>query len=242
MPSPIHPIARRETCEQVTQRLGGRMSSQYERPLKSNVIVLPGQWTYIPGIRGVFADNMQAPRTLLCETPAGAGHNLNPVAIVSKQADHVSLRQALFGSLRRKQASDPRRDPPSISRDTTPARDRERHGTTCGFFAAALPHLIWQTSDCAHNLPGISAWLDEAALPNLPPSLMLDVMGPWPDERFDAVFSANTAHIMSEREVGAMFDGVGHVSWPRAATSRSMDPSTSAAVTRARATPASTPC
>jgi SAM-dependent methyltransferase len=79
------------------------------------------------------------------------------------------------------------------------------------FFAAALPHLIWQTSDCAHNLPGISAWLDEAALPNLPPSLMLDVTGPWPDERFDAVFSANTAHIMSEPEVGGMFDGVGRV-------------------------------
>ncbi len=79
------------------------------------------------------------------------------------------------------------------------------------FFAAALPHLIWQTSDCARNLPGIRAWLDEAALPNLPPSLMLDVMGPWPDERFDAVFSANTAHIMSEPEVGAMFDGVGRI-------------------------------
>ncbi|WP_296809922.1 DUF938 domain-containing protein [Thiocapsa sp.] len=79
------------------------------------------------------------------------------------------------------------------------------------FFATALPHLVWQTSDCAHYLPGIRAWLDDAALPNLPPTRVLDVTGIWPDERFDAVFSANTAHIMSESEVEAMFEGVGRV-------------------------------
>lgn len=79
------------------------------------------------------------------------------------------------------------------------------------FFAAALPHLVWQTSDCAHYLPGIRAWLDDAALPNLPPVRVLDVTGTWPDERFDAVFSANTAHIMSEAQVEAMFEGVGRV-------------------------------
>jgi cyclopropane fatty-acyl-phospholipid synthase-like methyltransferase len=79
------------------------------------------------------------------------------------------------------------------------------------FFAAAMPHLIWQTSDCEANLPGIRAWLDEAALPNLPPSLVLDVTGAWPDKRVDGVFSANTAHIMSEPEVAAMFEGVGRV-------------------------------
>jgi cyclopropane fatty-acyl-phospholipid synthase-like methyltransferase len=79
------------------------------------------------------------------------------------------------------------------------------------FFAAALPHLVWQTSDCALHLPGIRAWLDDALLPNLPPVRVLDVTGTWPDERFDAVFSANTAHIMSESEVEAMFEGVGRV-------------------------------
>jgi hypothetical protein len=79
------------------------------------------------------------------------------------------------------------------------------------FFAAELPHLVWQTSDCRLALPGIRAWLDEARLPNLPPTIPLDVMGSWPDERFGAVFSANTAHIMSEREVEAMFGGIGRV-------------------------------
>ena len=63
-------------------------------------------------------------------------------------------------------------------------------------FAAALPWLRWQTSDVAEALPGIRAWLAEAALPNTPPPLALDVRGRWPRRRFDAVFSANTLHIM----------------------------------------------
>lgn len=76
------------------------------------------------------------------------------------------------------------------------------------YFASALPHLTWQTSDVAAHLPGIRAWLDEARLPNLPPPLPLDVSIDWPDRTFDAVFSANTAHIMSEPEVETMLRGV----------------------------------
>jgi cyclopropane fatty-acyl-phospholipid synthase-like methyltransferase len=78
-------------------------------------------------------------------------------------------------------------------------------------FAAALPHLTWQTSDVQANLPGIRLWLAEAGLPNLPPPLALDVLGDWPAGPFDGVFSANTAHIMGEPEVAAMFSGVGRV-------------------------------
>ncbi len=72
-------------------------------------------------------------------------------------------------------------------------------------FAAALPGLIWQTSDLAPNLPGIGRWIEEAGLANLPPPLALDVFGPWPDARFDAVFTANTLHIMSWEGVCALF-------------------------------------
>ena len=79
-------------------------------------------------------------------------------------------------------------------------------------FAAAMPWLTWQCSDVADNLPGIRAWLDEAALPNTPAPLALDVArGPWPPGRFDAVFSANTLHIMGWPEVEAFFAGVGAV-------------------------------
>ena len=79
-------------------------------------------------------------------------------------------------------------------------------------FAAAMPWLIWQSSDRGDALPGIRLWLDEAALPNTPPPLELDVVaGPWPARRFDAVFSANTLHIMGWPAVLAFFTGVDRV-------------------------------
>lgn len=72
-------------------------------------------------------------------------------------------------------------------------------------FAAALPHLTWQTSDRPGSHEGIHAWLDEAKLPNALPPLMLDVNGHWPQQKFDAIFSANTLHIMSWPEVQTLF-------------------------------------
>jgi cyclopropane fatty-acyl-phospholipid synthase-like methyltransferase len=73
------------------------------------------------------------------------------------------------------------------------------------YFAKALPHLTWQASDLAENLPGIREWLDEARLPNTPAPLLLDANGSWPAKHYDAVFSANTLHIMSWSEVGSLF-------------------------------------
>ena len=76
-------------------------------------------------------------------------------------------------------------------------------------FGAALPQLQWQCSDRAPYLPGIRAWLADAQLPNTPPPIELDVLhGPWPDARYDAVFSANTLHIMGWPEVQALFVGL----------------------------------
>jgi cyclopropane fatty-acyl-phospholipid synthase-like methyltransferase len=73
-------------------------------------------------------------------------------------------------------------------------------------FAAALPHLVWQTSDVPEHLVGIRAWLDEAKLANTPPPIELDVsVGNWPTVRYDAIFSANTLHIMSWDEVEKLF-------------------------------------
>lgn len=78
-------------------------------------------------------------------------------------------------------------------------------------FAAAMPGLSWQPSDRAENLAGIRAWLAEAGLVNVQAPLELDVLDPWPDLRVQAVFSANTAHIMSWAAVEAMFRGVAGV-------------------------------
>ncbi|MEN1972360.1 DUF938 domain-containing protein [Luteimonas sp. MJ204] len=80
-------------------------------------------------------------------------------------------------------------------------------------FAAAMPWLGWQCSEFADKLAGIRLWLDEAALPNTPAPIALDVArGPWPaGGRFDAVFTSNTLHIMGWPEVEAFFAGVGRV-------------------------------
>jgi cyclopropane fatty-acyl-phospholipid synthase-like methyltransferase len=83
-------------------------------------------------------------------------------------------------------------------------------------FAGRLPRLTWQTSDLAENLPGVRLWLAEAGLPNLPPPLELDVAGPWPAGKYDAAFSANTAHIMGEAQVAALFAGLPGVLAPGA--------------------------
>jgi SAM-dependent methyltransferase len=80
------------------------------------------------------------------------------------------------------------------------------------YFAAHLPHLQWQPTDCEANLAGIGLWASEAALPNLRTALKLDVSDSvWPVETVDYVFSANTSHIMSWPEVELMFAGIARV-------------------------------
>lgn len=79
-------------------------------------------------------------------------------------------------------------------------------------FAGGLPHLAWQPSDVSENLPGISAWVTHAGLPNLPEPLDIDVrIAHRPDSSFDGAFSSNTAHIMHADAVEAMFELVGDV-------------------------------
>ncbi len=78
------------------------------------------------------------------------------------------------------------------------------------FFARALPHLIWQASDVDEYHPGIHAWIADEGPDNVRAPLSLDVQSDaWPDTSFDAVFSANTVHIMGWPEVERMFAGIG---------------------------------
>lgn len=84
------------------------------------------------------------------------------------------------------------------------------------YFAPALPHLIWQTSDVAENIPGIRLWLDATDLPNTPEPLALDVTEPWPELRSDAAFTANTLHIMSWAQVRRFFERLAAVLEPNA--------------------------
>jgi cyclopropane fatty-acyl-phospholipid synthase-like methyltransferase len=80
------------------------------------------------------------------------------------------------------------------------------------YFGRHMAWLTWQTSDLPVNHPSIISWQKEAALQNVLPPLALDVgEGPWPAGPYDAVFSANTCHIMAWEEVQAMFAGIGRV-------------------------------
>lgn len=80
------------------------------------------------------------------------------------------------------------------------------------YFGAELPHLRWQTADVPLHHAGIQLWLADAKLPNVLPPLALDVnQTGWREGRYDAVFSANTLHIMSWPEVEKFFEGVGAV-------------------------------
>jgi len=82
-------------------------------------------------------------------------------------------------------------------------------------FGRALPHLLWQTSELVQHHAGIRAWLDEAQLANVLPPVALDVnAAQWPVASVDAIFNANTVHIVSWPSVERMFDGIGKVLKP----------------------------
>jgi len=79
-------------------------------------------------------------------------------------------------------------------------------------FAAHLPHLIWQPSDTGDYLTGLRERIEYEGTPNLRPPVELDVRAlPWPAEPVDAVFTANTLHIMGWDAVKDLFRGVGAV-------------------------------
>jgi cyclopropane fatty-acyl-phospholipid synthase-like methyltransferase len=77
------------------------------------------------------------------------------------------------------------------------------------WFAPQLPHLVWQTSDLSENHAGILRWISDYPADNLRPPIALDVAGgQWPAASFDAIYTANTAHIMAWHEVQAMFSNI----------------------------------
>jgi cyclopropane fatty-acyl-phospholipid synthase-like methyltransferase len=78
-------------------------------------------------------------------------------------------------------------------------------------FASALPHVDWQPTDCAEELSSLAARITAEAPDNVRPPLPLDVRNSsWPGP-VDAVFTANTLHIMSWDSVLHFFRGVGRV-------------------------------
>jgi len=79
-------------------------------------------------------------------------------------------------------------------------------------FARGLPHVEWQPTDLADNLPGISAWRDESGLANLRAPLALDLDSDrWPVDAAQAVVCINTIHIVPWSAVERLFAGAGRL-------------------------------
>lgn len=75
------------------------------------------------------------------------------------------------------------------------------------YFAEHLPHLFWQTSDLEVNHEGIESWLARSTATNIGAPIALSATSrPWFAGAIDAVFTANTLHIMSWSNVVALFE------------------------------------
>lgn len=84
-------------------------------------------------------------------------------------------------------------------------------------FSRHLPHLSWQPTDLAEHLASLTARIGVEGPCNLLPPLELDVaQHDWPcvADSADAVYTANTLHIMDWKHVQALFRGVGRVLRP----------------------------
>jgi SAM-dependent methyltransferase len=79
-------------------------------------------------------------------------------------------------------------------------------------FAAHLPHLSWQPTDRGEYLPGLRERIAREGPANLREAVGLDVRElPWQVAPVDAVFTANTLHIMEWAAVEDLFRGVGGI-------------------------------
>jgi cyclopropane fatty-acyl-phospholipid synthase-like methyltransferase len=74
-------------------------------------------------------------------------------------------------------------------------------------FANRFAHLQWQTSDLEPNHAGILRLIASSGLSNVEDPIIFDTLtAKGPQQRFDAVFAANTAHIMSHAAALRMLD------------------------------------
>ncbi len=77
------------------------------------------------------------------------------------------------------------------------------------YFASQLPHVVWHPTERLDYLPHLAARIQAEGGRNLRQPTVLDVrQSVWPVRSVDAVFTANTLHIMSWPEVVDMFRGI----------------------------------
>ena len=84
-------------------------------------------------------------------------------------------------------------------------------GQHAAWFSPRLPWLDWQPSDLENRQDDINKWLHAYPAPNLCKPIVLNVCEAWPKTPYDAVFSANTSHILSWKNVKYMITGAASV-------------------------------
>jgi SAM-dependent methyltransferase len=83
------------------------------------------------------------------------------------------------------------------------------------YFAQELAHLTWHPTEQLAYLADLTERVKLEGPRNLRPPMLLDVrQAVWPVRGVDALFTANTLHIMSWTEVMALFNGIGTVLAP----------------------------
>ena len=74
------------------------------------------------------------------------------------------------------------------------------------FFGEKFPNIFWQSTDVAENITMLNLRIAHADLKNVPLAFTLnadDLL--WSTGKYDAIFTANTLHIMSSKSVEKLF-------------------------------------
>jgi cyclopropane fatty-acyl-phospholipid synthase-like methyltransferase len=80
-------------------------------------------------------------------------------------------------------------------------------------FSKNMPSITWQPSDLHENIKALKQNITDALLTNCQSPMVLDVADKhqWPDSQYEAIFTANTLHIMSWQHVEELFKNINKV-------------------------------
>jgi cyclopropane fatty-acyl-phospholipid synthase-like methyltransferase len=83
------------------------------------------------------------------------------------------------------------------------------------YFTTEMPWLVWQPSELAESMAGLRKRIFSEGPKNLRAPVEIDVTAqPWDVRKVDAVFTANTLHIMHWSQVEAFFAGLPAIAKP----------------------------
>jgi cyclopropane fatty-acyl-phospholipid synthase-like methyltransferase len=83
------------------------------------------------------------------------------------------------------------------------------------YFASEMPWLVWQPSEVPEAMPGLRKRIFNEGPKNLRAPVEIDVAAsPWDVRKVDAVFTANTLHIMHWPQVQAFFAALPAIAKP----------------------------